>query len=367
MANRQRTLHPKILTIKDLKEEASKKLPPMYRDYFNEGAMDMITLHDNEAAFTRYKIRPRILTDVSAVDASTTIFGQRVAFPFGFAPAASHKLAHPDGEAATARAAARVGVCMGLSAYATTGLEEVAAAAGEELGKGVQKGEQKVQEGWQGPPLAMQLTMFKDRGVSARILKRAEDAGYKAVFLTVDCPVLGMRLNEYRNNFAMPDDMTFPNLTENPDQPISLADGDAKLSYDSGLLWEDVIPWLRSKTKMEIWVKGVYTADDVILAIRHGVDGVIVSNHGGRQLDGVPATLDALRECAAAGAGRIQIGIDGGIRRGTDIFKALALGATHCFAGRVPIWGLAHDGQEGVELALNILMAEFKMTMGLAG
>ncbi|KAF9635037.1 putative fmn-dependent dehydrogenase family protein [Lasiodiplodia theobromae] len=319
MANRQRTLHPKILTIKDLKEEASKKLPPMYRDYFNEGAMDMITLHDNEAAFTRYKIRPRILTDVSAVDTSTTIFGQRVAFPFGFAPAASHKLAHPDGEAATARAAARVGVCMGLSAYATTGLEEVAAAAADELGKGergVQKGEQKVQEGWQGPPLAMQLTMFKDRGVSARILKRAEDAGYKAVFLTVDCPVLGMRLNEYRNNFAMPDDMTFPNLTENPDQPISLADGDAKLSY-------------------------VYTADDVILAIRHGVDGVIVSNHGGRQLDGVPATLDALRECAAAGAGRIQIGIDGGIRRGTDIFKALALGATHCFAGRIPIWGLA--------------------------
>ncbi|KAK0640465.1 Oxidase FUB9 [Lasiodiplodia hormozganensis] len=316
--------------------------------------MDMITLHDNEAAFTRYKIRPRILTDVSAVDTSTTIFGQRVAFPFGFAPAASHKLAHPDGEAATARAAARVGVCMGLSAYATTGLEEVAAAAADELGKGgreAQNGVQKVQEGWQGPPLAMQLTMFRDRGVSARILKRAEgeygrrgegDAGYKAVFLTVDCPVLGMRLNEYRNNFAMPDDMTFPNLTENPSEPISLADGDAKLSY-------------------------VYTADDVILAIRHGVDGVIVSNHGGRQLDGVPATLDALRECAAAGAGRIQIGIDGGIRRGTDIFKALALGATHCFAGRVPIWGLAHDGQEGVELALNILMAEFKMTMGLAG
>ncbi|KAB2574639.1 Oxidase FUB9 [Lasiodiplodia theobromae] len=170
MANRQRTLHPKILTIKDLKEEASKKLPPMYRDYFNEGAMDMITLHDNEAAFTCYKIRPRILTDVSAVDTSTTIFGQRVAFPFGFAPAASHKLAHPDGEAATARAAARVGVCMGLSAYATTGLEEVAAAAADELGKGMQG----VQEGWQGPPLAMQLTMFKDRGVSARILKRAE-------------------------------------------------------------------------------------------------------------------------------------------------------------------------------------------------
>ncbi|GME33172.1 FMN-dependent dehydrogenase family protein [Neofusicoccum parvum] len=358
MANRSQTFHHKILTIKDLKDEASKKTPPTYRDFFNDGAMDMITLHDNEAAFNRYKILPRVLVDVSSIDTSTTIFGQRVAFPLGFAPAANHKLAHPDGEAATARAAARTGICMGLSAYSTTGMEEVstaAAGAAEALG------------GLKPPPLAIQLTMFRNRDVSAQMVKRAESAGYKAVFLTADCPVLGLRLNEHRNKFALPDGLTYPNLTDKVDQPFKLADGDPGMSYDSTVTWEDVIPWLRSQTKMEIWVKGVYTVDDVLLAIRHGVDGVIISNHGGRQLDGVPATLDALRVCAPAAVGRIQIGIDSGIRRGTDIFKALALGATHCFVGRVPIWGLAHDGEDGVELALRILMAEFRIAMALAG
>ncbi|GME45444.1 FMN-dependent dehydrogenase family protein [Neofusicoccum parvum] len=326
--------------------------------FFNDGAMDMITLHDNEAAFNRYKILPRVLVDVSSIDTSTTIFGQRVAFPLGFVPAANHKLAYPDGEAATACAAARTGICMGLSAYSTTGMEEVpteAAGAAEALG------------GLKPPPLAIQLTMFRNRDVSAQMVKRAESAGYKAVFLTADCPVLGLRLNEHRNKFALPDGLTYPNLTDKVDQPFKLADGDPGMSYDSTVTWEDVIPWLRSQTKMEIWVKGVYTVDDVLLAIRHGVDGVIISNHGGRQLDGVPATLDALRVCAPAAVGRIQIGIDSGIRRGTDIFKALALGATHCFVGRVPIWGLAHDGEDGVELALRILMAEFRIAMALAG
>ncbi|KAL1624419.1 hypothetical protein SLS56_007823 [Neofusicoccum ribis] len=392
MANRPQAFHPKILTIRDLKDEASKKLPPMYRDYFNEGASDMITLRDNEAAFDRYKIRPRILVNVSTVDTSTTIFGTKVSFPLGFAPAAMHKLAHPDGEVATSRAAAKAGICMGLSAYSTTSMEEVA-------------------EQGMGNPYVIQLTMLRDRSVAEQMLRRAESesclflffiisthhrvsfpllyhlqkglqskedtrkptlisdpgSGYKAVFLTVDCPVLGLRLNEYRNNFTLPDGMTYPNLTDDPTAPFSLADGDPKNSYDNAIIWDDIIPWLRSRTGMQLWLKGVYTADDVTLAIRHGLDGVVVSNHGGRQLDGVPATLDALRECAGAAAGRIQIALDGGVRRGSDVFKAVALGAQCVFVGRVPIWGLAVDGQEGVELAVKILMAEFRIAMALAG
>ncbi|GME25460.1 FMN-dependent dehydrogenase family protein [Neofusicoccum parvum] len=348
MANRPQAFHPKILTIRDLKDEASKKLPPMYRDYFNEGASDMITLRDNEAAFDRYKIRPRILVNVSTVDTSTTIFGTKVSFPLGFAPAAMHKLAHPDGEVATSRAAAKAGICMGLSAYSTTSMEEVA-------------------EQGMGNPYVIQLTMLRDRSVAEQMLRRAESSGYKAVFLTVDCPVLGLRLNEYRNNFTLPDGMTYPNLTDDPTVPFSLADGDPKNSYDNAIIWDDIIPWLRSRTGMQLWLKGVYTADDVTLAIRHGLDGVVVSNHGGRQLDGVPATLDALRECAGAAAGRIQIALDGGVRRGSDVFKAVALGAQCVFVGRVPIWGLAVDGQEGVELAVKILMAEFRIAMALAG
>ncbi|KAJ0330760.1 hypothetical protein COL5a_003064 [Colletotrichum fioriniae] len=187
-------------------------------------------------------------------------------------------------------------------------------------------------------------------------------SGYKAIFLSVDTPLLGRRLNEYRNNFCLPDGIEWPNL---------LSDGKSELSGDEkdnpSLDWDSAIPWLKKHTKLQLWLKGVYTPDDVALAIRHGLDGVIISNHGGRQLDGVPATLDALRICAPVAAGKIPIAVDGGIRRGTDIFKALALGASHCFVGRIPIWGLAYNGQEGVELALKILQYELKVAMALAG
>ncbi|KAF7561137.1 hypothetical protein G7046_g2997 [Stylonectria norvegica] len=311
MANRGKTYDARVHTIADLKEYGCNNLPKMYRDYFNGGAMDMVTLQDNEDAYNRYKIRPQILVNVQNVDIRGEIFGYKTALPVGFSPAAMHRLAHPDGELATSRAAAKMGICMALSSYATESLEDVKAQGSDN-------------------PYVMQLCVLKDRETTLQILRRAETSGYKAIFLSVDVPLLGRRLNEYRNNFT-------------------------------------AIPWLRQHTKLQLWIKGVYGAEDVHLAIQHGLDGIVVSNHGGRQLDGVPSTLDALRECAIAAGGSIPIAVDGGIRRGTDIFKALAMGASHCFVGRIPIWGLAYNGQEGVELALKILMDEFKITMALSG
>ncbi|KAB8259269.1 FMN-dependent dehydrogenase-domain-containing protein [Aspergillus pseudonomiae] len=199
------------------------------------------------------------------------------------------------------------------------------------------------------------------------LVKCAEAAGYKAIFLTVDCSVLGIRYNEHRNTFALPDGMAYPNLSPDPSKPFGMGEECPDIEYDTEITWTDAIPRLRSITNMKIWAKGIYTPEDVVLAIEHGVDGIIISNHGGRQLDGVPATIDVLRECAPIVEGRIPIAIDGGIRRGSDIFKALALGAQHCFVGRVPLWGLAYNGKEGVELAIQILLTELKVTMALAG
>ncbi|EXJ68546.1 uncharacterized protein A1O5_08339 [Cladophialophora psammophila CBS 110553] len=349
MANRGRTLDPEVFSIKDLKDKASKKLPKMYREYFNEGAMDMITLRDNEAAFDRYRIRPRILRNVSVVDTSTTIWGSKVLFPFGFSPAAMHRLAHPEGEVGTSRACAALNVAMGLSAYSTDSLEDV-----------IKQGEGKAN------PYAMQVSLLRSRELTVQLLKRAEKAGYKAILLTVDAPMLGRRLNEFRNSFCMPEGTTYPNIAPGLDMS-NLEGGDNELAYENGVNWDEAISFVKSHTNLELWIKGLYTAEDVVTAIQYGLDGVVISNHGGRQLDGVPATLDALRECAPVAKGKIKIGIDGGIRRGTDIFKALALGADFCFAGRIPIWGLAYNGHRGVVLAIQLLYDEFKLTMGLAG
>ncbi|KAL2880731.1 hypothetical protein SGCOL_003758 [Colletotrichum sp. CLE4] len=352
MANRGATWDPDVHTIRDLMELGSKKLPKMYRDYYNEGAMDLVTLKDNEEAYNRYKIMPRILVNVDNIDMSTSIFGARVSFPLGFSPAAMHKMAHPEGELGTSRAAAKMNVCMALSSYATESMENVAA------------------EGT-GNPYVMQLCVLRDRETTLQILKRAEASGYKAIFLSVDTPLLGRRLNEYRNNFCLPEGIEWPNLLSDGKSELSGDDKEDQSAnrhdFDPSLDWDSAIPWLKKHTKLQLWLKGVYTPDDVVLAIRHGLDGVIISNHGGRQLDGVPATLDALRICAPVAAGKIPIAVDGGIRRGTDIFKALALGASHCFVGRIPIWGLAYNGQEGVELALKILQYELKVAMALAG
>ncbi|KAL1615485.1 hypothetical protein SLS54_009017 [Diplodia seriata] len=240
-------------------------------------------LRENEEAFNRYKIRPRVLV----IDTSADIFGQKVAFPLGFSPAAMRRLAHPDGELATSRAAAAAhNVPMALSSYATESVGAVAAQG-------------------RGNPYAMRMCVVRDRNITLQLLKRAEESGCSAVFLSVDVPVLlGRRLNEFRNRDEL--------------------GGESKGSGNDF-----------AHTKLPIWLKGIYTAEDVVKAIRYGLDGVIVSNHGGRQLDGVPATLDALRECVPAAKGKIPIALDGVIRRGTDIFKALTLGADSVFAGSI--------------------------------
>jgi (S)-2-hydroxy-acid oxidase len=241
-------------------------------------------------------------------------------------PAGNQAMAHPDGELATSRACARRGINMAISSFSNYPVEEVAE-AGRDVG-----------------PIthAMQLYTMKDRVLQERIIKRAESAGCVAIFLTADSPVLGVRYNEWRNDFRTPAGLAFPMLEKTSEMIQAQTHDDSFLAFNSDShSWAEEIPWLRSKTKMQIWIKGVLTAEDVILACEYGCDGVLVSNHGGRQLDGTPATIDVLRECVEAANGKIPIHIDGGFRSGADIFKAIALGAECCWIGRPIIWGLA--------------------------
>ncbi|KIW64155.1 hypothetical protein PV04_09109 [Phialophora macrospora] len=342
-----------ILTIKDLQASAATRLPQAVQEFYDHGAMDMITLRDNEAAYDRYKIIPRVLRNVADLDVSVELFGTRVAAPLGISPSAMHCLAHPDGEKATSAAAAAYNIPMALSLWATTSLEDVAARGN-------------------GNPYIMQLTLFQDRTSALAVIKRAERAGYQALFVTVDTPTLGRRLTEMRHGVRLPEHMSFPNMMPQADsRTYKEADSDPRSFYhasrDPSNSWESVIPWLKSNTTMDIWLKGVYHPEDALLAAEHGLAGILVSNHGGRQLDGVPATLDLLPAIAQAVRGRIPIAVDGGIRRGSDMFKALALGADFCFVARPILWGLAHSGEDGAKRAIEILLHEFKATMMLAG
>ncbi|KAL1965438.1 hypothetical protein VTN77DRAFT_5694 [Rasamsonia byssochlamydoides] len=342
----------KILSIADLKKSATLKLPQSAAEFYNSGSTDQITVNENTSAYSKYRIRPRVLVDVSKVDTTTTVFGRKITFPLCISPAGLQGMAHPDGELATSRSCAKKGIHMGISSFANHSIEQVRA-AGLDVG-----------------PIehSIQLYTMKDRALQERIVKKAEAAGCKAIFLTADSPVLGVRYNEWRNDFRTPAGLSFPiiEMTSEKIRAQTHDDGFTAFNSDSHS-WAREIPWLRSITKMEIWIKGVLTAEDVLLAREYGCDGVIVSNHGGRQLDGTPATIDALPECVAAANGQIRVHIDGGIRSGADIFKALALGAECCWVGRPAIWGLAHDGEAGVDLMLNILHDEFKRTMQLTG
>lgn len=267
-----------------------------------------------------------MLVDVSGVDTSTNIFGRSVSFPLSVSPAGLQAMAHPDGELATSRACARKGVNMAISSYSNYSIESVRAAAA-----GV------------GPiDHAIQMYTMRDCEVQERIIRKAEAAGCKAIFLTADSPVLGVRYNEWKNDFRTPEGLEFPIIEWTSQKVRSQTHDSGFVAFnDDSHSWARDIPWLKARTKMQIWIKGVLTAEDTELAVEHGCDGIIVSNHGGRQLDGVVATLDALPECVEAAKGRIGVHVDGGFRSGTDMFKALALGADCCWVGRPAIWGLA--------------------------
>ncbi|MBI1744786.1 alpha-hydroxy-acid oxidizing protein [Candidatus Acetothermia bacterium] len=308
---------------------AREKLPQPAYDYFAGGANDEITLRENHQAFDHIKILPRVLVDVSKRDTSTTVLGQKISFPVMVAPMALQKMAHPDGEVATARAIGATGTIMILSTLASSTIEEVAAAATG--------------------PLWFQL-YFRDREMSKELVQRAEKVGFKAICLTVDVPELGRRERDVRNNFML----------------LGAGGAAGQMGPDASLNWKDV-DWLRSITKLPMVLKGIHRAADAIRAVEHGAAGIVVSNHGGRQLDTVPAGIEMLPEIAEAVAHQIEVYVDGGIRRGTDILKALALGARAVLLGRPVLWGLAVNGEAGARRVIELLRDEFDLAMALAG
>jgi isopentenyl diphosphate isomerase/L-lactate dehydrogenase-like FMN-dependent dehydrogenase len=327
----------------DYERLAEVKLPAGAFGYFAGGAGDEGTLRANVEAYQRYVLRPRVLVDVTEVTTRTTVLGTDVSMPLLVAPTALQRMAHPDGELATARAAADAGTLMCLSTIATATAREVAEAA-------------------PGAPRWFQLYVLKDSGRTRELVAEAAELGYSALVLTADTPYLGQRERDVRNAFAIPGDLSIPNMPD-PEEG-SLHRQFATMS--PAVTWRDVEE-LASTSGLPVVVKGVLTAEDALLAVEHGAAGVIVSNHGGRQLDGVPATLDALPEVVDAVGGRVEVLLDGGIRRGTDVLKALALGARAAMAGRAVLWGLAVDGQAGVERVLKLLHAEIELGLALLG
>jgi len=340
------------LSVAEYEALASERMEPGAFDYFAGGSGDELTLADNLDAFRRVRLKPRALRGVVEADTAVTLFGHRLALPMLLAPTAFNRLAHPDGEVAAARAAAAEGTVLCCSTMATCAIEDVAAVPGVSL--------------W------FQVYVFRDREVTADLVARAQAAGVRAVVLTVDTGRLGRRERDLRNRFGLPEGLVAANLApyaklvaERTGRKLSLSEY-AHTLLDASLTWA-AVEWLAGVARVPVLVKGVLTADDARAALDHGVAGVIVSNHGGRQLDGAVASLDALPEIAAAVRDRVPVLVDGGIRRGVDILKALALGAHATLAGRAYLWGLAADGERGVRDVIALLRAELELAMALSG
>ncbi|NXN68399.1 HAOX1 oxidase, partial [Himantopus himantopus] len=351
----------KLVCLADFEEYAKKFLPKSVYDYYRSGADDQETLADNVAAFSRWKLYPRVLRDVSVMDLSTSVLGQKISMPVCVGATAMQRMAHADGETATAKACHAMGTGMMLSSWATSSIEEVAEAAPAGLH-------------W------LQLYVYKDREVTKSLVRRAERAGYKGIFVTVDTPFLGRRIDDVRNKFQLPPHLRLKNFSSN-DLAFSSGKDFGENSglavyvaeaIDASVNWED-IKWLRGLTSLPIVAKGILRADDAKEAVRIGVNGILVSNHGARQLDGVPATvstgaiIDVLPEIVEAVEGKVEVFLDGGVRKGTDVLKALALGAKAVFIGRPLIWGLVYQGEEGAKEVLQMLKEEFRLAMALTG
>jgi isopentenyl diphosphate isomerase/L-lactate dehydrogenase-like FMN-dependent dehydrogenase len=331
----------------DYERLAEDVLDPGAFGYFAGGSGDEITLRDNVEAYRRWKLRPRALTGAAKASTEARVLGMSTSMPVLVAPVAFQRMAHPDGELATARAAAAVGTIMVLSTLATSTPADVAAAAPDA-------------ERW------FQLYCYRDRGVTRALIDQAADAGFRALALTVDAPRLGRRERDLRTGFEIPAEVTVPSFAAAAGGAIGGTPADMFALMDATLTWSD-LEELAGGSRLPLLVKGILTAEDARLACEHGAAGVIVSNHGGRQLDGVSATIDALPEVVDATAGRVEVLVDGGVRRGTDVVKALALGAAAVLVGRPVIWGLAADGERGARRVLELLRDELELALLLAG
>jgi 4-hydroxymandelate oxidase len=342
-----------MITVDDFEAEARARLPQAAYDYYRSGADEEHTLRRNRDAFARWEIAYRVFVDVSAPRVATTVLGTNVATPILIAPTAYHKLAHPDGERATMGAAADEGSLYVASTLATTTLEDCASAAPE-------------------APKWFQLYVHKDRDFTARLVARAKAAGYTAIVLTCDTPVLGRRLADVRNAFCLPDGLVMANLVDTIPPDMQKGYGSELARYvasrhDPAVTWSDVRDLALACAPLPLVVKGIVRADDALRAIDHGARGVWVSNHGGRQLDLAPSTIDALAEIAPVVGDRAEVYVDGGIRSGTHALVALGLGARAVFVGRPILWGLASGGREGAARILALLREELVRAMQLAG
>jgi len=341
-----------FMNLLDLEALARERLGKGVFDYIAGGADDEVTMRRNREDFERIALRPRYMVDVSNIDTSTTVLGDRVSMPVLIAPAAGHKMCCPDGEIATAKAAMGAGTAMVLSTMSTVKMEEVAEAA----------------EG----PKWFQLYVYHDREVTRQLVQRAEAAGYKALCLTVDVPVIGNRERDRRNMFTFPKEFPLANFIGLGLESMPVGVQESALGayvaskWDPSVNWRD-FEWFRSITKLPIVLKGILTAEDARLAVEHGAAGIIVSNHGGRQLDSVVSGIAALPEVVEAVDGRVEVLVDGGVRRGTDVVKALALGARAVMIGRPYMYGLAISGEVGVRRVLELLRQELVNAMALTG
>ncbi|XP_053601814.1 2-Hydroxyacid oxidase 1 [Plodia interpunctella] len=344
----------KYICVKDLENAALDLLPKATRDYYKSGATEEQTLAENSTAFRRLRIRPKCLVNVERTDLQTRALGNYVSMPVGISPSAMQRMAHPDGELANVKAAEAHGTIYILSTIATSSIEEVAQAAPKATK-------------W------FQLYIYNDREVTKSLVARAEKAGFKALVLTVDTPLFGIRRADIRNQFTLPPHLKLANFDGHLSTKIQSTKGGSGLNnyvsglFDKSLTW-DAIKWLKSITSMPIIVKGILRPDDAVKAIEAGCSGILVSNHGARQLDGVPATIEVLPEIVeAVKKYNTEVYLDGGVTTGTDVYKALALGARMVFVGRPALWGLSVGGQAGVQKMLDIFRTELEYTLQIAG
>jgi 4-hydroxymandelate oxidase len=326
-----------LISLADFESAATARLEPGAQAYYSGGAADEITLRDNVASWRRLAIRPRVLVGVAERDLGVTLLGRRRKHPVIVAPMALHTLAHPDGEIATAQAAKATGSIICISTFATKGVEEVARTVPDA-------------ERW------FQLYAFKDRGVTRELIARAADSGHEALVVTVDLPVRPVREREVR----------YPIAAELGNVPATMTSAEFIALIAADLTWSD-IEHFAAESSLPVLVKGVLRPEDVRLAAEHGARGVIVSNHGGRQLDTAISAADALPAVVEAAGDRLEVLVDGGLRRGTDVLKALALGARAVMVGRPVLWGLAVGGAPGVQRVLEILLSELDVALALAG